>query len=124
MKATCHCTPNLWGPRRRAIDQERFSSCNLKCSPVVSPIVLKLVEDMNHLCAEIIFFERPSHVHVHCLKVIVVVIVSVVIVVVVVIVVDVVVYVHDGVDGHEDKGKEGKGIEAGLRGTTGGRSRL
>ena len=94
-------------------------------------IVFKLVAGVvwthalyNHLWAEIIFFERPLHVHIHCLEVIVVVVVSVVIVVVVVIVVDVVVYVHDGVDGNENKGKEGKGIEAGLRRTTGGRSRL
>ena len=79
---------------------------------------------MCHLCVEIFFFERPSHVHVHCLKVIVVVVVSVVIVVVVVIVVDVVVDVHDGVNGNEDECKKGKGIEAGLRGTTCGGSGL
>ena len=116
-KEKSHC----WGEIQRP-QPEVFSN---------SWIVLKLVDGVvwthalyNHLWAEIIFFERPLHVHIHCLEVIVVVVVSVVIVVVVVIVVDVVVYVHDGVDGNEDKGKEGKGIEAGLRRTTGGRSRL
>ena len=99
-----------------------MSGCNLK----LSPIVLKLVfsHPLYHLWAEIVIFERPPHVHIHSLKVVVVVVVSVVIVVIVVVVVDVVVYIHDGVDGDEDEGKEGKGVEAGLRRTTGGRSRL
>ena len=44
----------------------------------------------------------------------------VIVVVVVVAVVEVVVDVHQGVDGEEDEGKEGEGVEACLRGTAGG----
>ena len=73
---------------------------------------------IHHLWAEIVLFERPPHIHIHCLKVVVVVVVSIVIVVIVVVVVDVVVYIHDGVNGNEDEGKEGKGIESSLRRTT------
>ena len=72
---------------------------------------------MYHLWAEIVFFERAPHVHIHSLKVVVVVVVSIIIVVIVVVVVDVVIYIHDGVDGNEDEGKEGKSIESSLRRT-------
>ena len=92
-------------------------------------IVQPVVEPMEHYTALVLCRAPPRRpaqppprvgVGVHALVHVVVVVVPVIVVVVVVAVVEVVVDVHQGVDGEEDEGKEGEGVEACLRGTAGG----